>query len=235
MNLLNFLSPYEKVIHQMPGFIGIHDMQSKIVLVNQSAAKIMGFKSADEVPGTRYADMKCKASEDEESFEAQDKLIFSGKKKKVSFLSYHQYTDGWKLILGEKSPLINEDKILVGLMSYWSDIIKYNLVDISRFLINSTRKFTNLNDKKFTYLIEDSIDEQYCLSNRQLECLFFLIRGKSDKEIAKILHLSPRTVESYINEIKLKMNCLTRSQATEKAINEGMLNVLPDSIIKHHI
>src|SRR5580658_7482565 len=98
MNLLSFFDPYRKVIQQMPGFVGIHDTQSKIVLVNHSAAKVMGFTSADEVIGKRYSDMKCKACEDENKFEAQDKLIFSGRKK-VSFLSYHQYTDGWKLIL----------------------------------------------------------------------------------------------------------------------------------------
>ncbi|MBX9702988.1 MAG: helix-turn-helix transcriptional regulator [Silvanigrellaceae bacterium] len=42
------------------------------------------------------------------------------------------------------------------------------------------------------------------ISNRELDCLRLFARGRTMKEIAKNLNLSPRTAECYINNIKLK-------------------------------
>ena len=69
------------------------------------------------------------------------------------------------------------------------------------------------------------------LSKRQMECLFFLLRGKTHKEIGGILGLSQRTVDSYIDEIKFKMNCFTQAQLIEKSIGEGLFNLIPESFV----
>lgn len=58
-----------------------------------------------------------------------------------------------------------------------------------------------------------------------------MLRGKSMKEIATILNLSVRTVESYFAIIKLKLGCSNKSQIIEKAINSGFLHYIPNSII----
>jgi DNA-binding CsgD family transcriptional regulator len=56
------------------------------------------------------------------------------------------------------------------------------------------------------------------------------MRGKSMKQIASILNLSVRTVESYFALIKLKLGCNNKSQIIEKAINSGFLHYIPDDI-----
>jgi len=43
------------------------------------------------------------------------------------------------------------------------------------------------------------------LTQRKLECMFYVIRARSYKKIAKILNISPRTVEEHVNNIKLKI------------------------------
>lgn len=55
------------------------------------------------------------------------------------------------------------------------------------------------------------------LSKRQLECLWWLTRNKTAKEIAKILNLSHRTVEDYISQIKIKLTCSTKQELVEYA------------------
>lgn len=50
------------------------------------------------------------------------------------------------------------------------------------------------------------------LSIRQSECLYYLVRGMSAKQIAKILNLSHRTVEDYIESLKNKLNCDAKSE-----------------------
>lgn len=50
------------------------------------------------------------------------------------------------------------------------------------------------------------------LSKQQNICLSLLAQGMTTKEIAKQMRLSPRTVDHYIETIKDKLNCNTRSK-----------------------
>ena len=65
------------------------------------------------------------------------------------------------------------------------------------------------------------------LSKRQSECLYHLLRGKSAVKIGKILGLSPKTVEYYIDEIKNKMGCSSKAEVIEKSIEKGYIEVNP--------
>ena len=47
-------------------------------------------------------------------------------------------------------------------------------------------------------------------SKREAECMMYLLRGKSIRNIAGILQLSPRSVEFYIRNMKKKLGCGTK-------------------------
>lgn len=53
------------------------------------------------------------------------------------------------------------------------------------------------------------------LSKKKLECLYYLVRGKTAREIASILNISPRTVEHYLEDIKFKWGCCSKSSLIE--------------------
>ena len=53
-------------------------------------------------------------------------------------------------------------------------------------------------------------------SKREAECLFHLIHGKTAKGIARILKISPRTVEGFVNNIKLKIGVTNKSGLVQK-------------------
>ena len=50
------------------------------------------------------------------------------------------------------------------------------------------------------------------LSQREKECLKLMIRGNTAKQIAHLLHLSPRTVESYFENMKNKLSCFSKQE-----------------------
>lgn len=55
--------------------------------------------------------------------------------------------------------------------------------------------------------MEKYLDSAPLLTPRERECLHSLLEGKTAKETAVDLELSPRTVESYFDNIKKKLNC----------------------------
>ncbi len=62
------------------------------------------------------------------------------------------------------------------------------------------------------------------LTKREYECLTFLVGGCSAKEIAKALHISPRSVEYHLENIKRKLNCHTKSALISKILRLQILN-----------
>lgn len=50
------------------------------------------------------------------------------------------------------------------------------------------------------------------LSKKEVECIRWMIAGKSSGEIANILSISKRTVETHMNNIKQKLNCYKQFQ-----------------------
>lgn len=57
--------------------------------------------------------------------------------------------------------------------------------------------------------------EDLKLSPRELECLELMSHGKTAKEIAQAIQISPRTVESYVTNIKVKTECNYKSDLIE--------------------
>jgi len=61
------------------------------------------------------------------------------------------------------------------------------------------------------------------LTQREKQCAYFLTRGMSAKEIATILNISPKTIETYIANMKLKLGCYKRSQLIGKILDYGLV------------
>jgi len=221
MELHTYVKISEKILQQLPGFISITDLEGNFAWASDKVARSYGFNSSIEIIGKRYSDLRCKFSEDYKTLEAHDQLVFS-KNKKMAFVGYYEFADGWKITLCEKSFLFDDNNTLMGLITCCNDMTPYSLIDTNRFVFKLFKEFKNAGQFSLSLDKEDIND--YDLSQRQQECLFYLLRGKSDKDIGRKLNLSSRTVESYIHEIKHKMRCQTRLEIIEKSLNEGLLH-----------
>ena len=71
---------------------------------------------------------------------------------------------------------------------------------------------------------------QIKLSDREAECLFFILRGKTSKQIARYLGISHRTVEEHINHLKNKFHAKSKGELIDKAFQAGFLNSIPESL-----
>ncbi len=120
--------------------------------------------------------------------------------------------------LSIKSPLYNENSNLIGIFGISILLGAHN---IAESLLHVT-KLGMLNPARFpisTSQKNDIAKTAYTFSKRERECLFYLSRAKTSKEIAAILSISIRTIEHYIDNIKTKIGIASRSELIAFAIN----------------
>ena len=79
------------------------------------------------------------------------------------------------------------------------------------------------------------LENSFKLSTRELECLFFTLRGKSAKQIGEIMQLSKRTIESYIESIKNKAGCQNKADLLVLAVSQGYMNFIPPQFLQYSL
>ena len=63
-------------------------------------------------------------------------------------------------------------------------------------------------------------------TKREAQCMVFVLKGKTINGVARALNLSPRTVEYYLKNMKIKLGCRTKSELIELVYaSEFMKNV----------
>jgi DNA-binding NarL/FixJ family response regulator len=74
-------------------------------------------------------------------------------------------------------------------------------------------------------LSKDYIGEPSSLSDREKEVLQLLVEGKSTKEIANVLNLSIKTIESHRKNIMTKLEIYTIPELTKYAVRMGITSL----------
>lgn len=133
-----------------------------------------------------------------------------------------------------KSPIQDKKGETIGIFG------QVNLLTMNNSLEKVLAAIRVLDQKNNTLFHGNNIQHSYKISHypaslkltsRETECLFLLVSGKSAKEMAKFLEISPRTVEYYIENIKSKLCVSSRSEIIEKAVEKGLLDIIPQQEI----
>lgn len=72
-------------------------------------------------------------------------------------------------------------------------------------------------------LMLDSQNKVY-LTERERLCFIYFLLGKTAKEIADLLQSSPKTIETHMRNVKIKLNCNNRGELLKKAWEMGILS-----------
>lgn len=81
----------------------------------------------------------------------------------------------------------------------------------------------NINHTITSYLFKQRAELEV-LSKREKQCLFYISRGRTIKEIANLLNLSPKTVEDYWESVRIKLNCDIKSELVDRYIQYTLLS-----------
>ncbi len=77
---------------------------------------------------------------------------------------------------------------------------------------------------------EEESNILYTLSARELEVLFYISKGKTNKEIGEILYLSEKTVRNYSTSIFRKLDVNDRLSASILALKKGIEDILGTNV-----
>lgn len=111
----------------------------------------------------------------------------------------------------------NEDKIIgtfgVGI------IIGRHCLAKSLLKLISFGLFSTFESNHLMHRIDFNQKTGFYLSQREIECLQLSVRGKTAKQVANELGISRRTVEEYLDNIKIKMGVFSKAELINKAID----------------
>lgn len=213
------------------GYIACMDTENRFnYYVNDQCAYVTGYDNAYEIYETRMDAIRCKAAESVPVWIEQNQLVLKTKKP-IKLLDIHPYrNDEIKILLSQKTPLFDEKCNAIATLFYGTEINRNNLTKILMNIAKLDKKYqseNNINHR--SYYIGHSLKDSG-LTKKEIECLFYLVRGKTAREIGKILFISARTVETHIANMKSKLGCVTKSDLIDKAVADNLINVLPEMI-----
>lgn len=78
----------------------------------------------------------------------------------------------------------------------------------------------------YQYVFEAGENMGTKLSNREIDCIYFLLHNKTAKETAREMNISHRTVEFYLEGIRIKLNCESKSDLILKLASHPILKAI---------
>ncbi len=81
----------------------------------------------------------------------------------------------------------------------------------------------NIDQANLNHFLNQLESPYNTLSNRELECFLYLIRGYSIAQISTENKLATPTIANYIHRVKQKLQCFSRKEMVNKAIDMGLV------------
>jgi DNA-binding CsgD family transcriptional regulator len=189
----------ENSIQQFNPYFFWKNTQGKYMGCNDAVAKMLGFAKGSDLLG--YTDFDLCWADSAPHFRHNDNQVIASEKPIVAIESGRLIDGKQSTAFSHKFPLRLRSKRIVGVIC-------------TAIAFDNTLPMKELHESKTNSWQHalDSIANENKLTKRQKQCLYYLIKGMTIKEIAHQLTLSARTVEHYLETVKTKLNCHSRSQ-----------------------
>lgn len=218
VNLTNIFS-------NLNGIISWKNLNSQYIGMNHEAMQLFGFKENNFFMSSDL-NLKGRVSENANDFIKQDKYVIENKKS-LNVLDINYFGDfGLSLFRTSKQPIFDENNLLLGILVHCVEIkhpgIISNLLKMNKYDIKTYNQVNS-------YYNNSELD---IFTKKEKLILFFIIRGKTAKDISEITNNSKRTIEAHISNMKEKLNVPSISSLIEFAIYNDFLKYIPEEMIK---
>jgi DNA-binding CsgD family transcriptional regulator len=228
-------SQLQQTFDLLPGIWCVVDIESRYLYYNQAYAVLVGIadKPSGYLYGKTVADMHCRAAECAPIFWQEDALVKS-RKKMVRVLNTIQMADGlWKVLQIDKQPIMNAAGEVEAIIFHLIDQSANHMLDLALSIAKETPIDKSASNGILINIA--NIQEKIVLKTKEAECLFYLSRGFSYKEIAKVQGITYRTVVDHIERLKLKFDAATTADLISKALAAGYPGSVPQRFFNQQI
>lgn len=199
---------------QLPMNYLLKDRNSRIHFITEMAAQHTGAQTADELLNLTFTDFKCEAADFATQFKHFDELCMY-QRSETLLLSLIRSVKGAQISLICNKPIIKIKGEVEGVET-WAQVLP-SAIGLQK-IIQGYQHLTD--DESLTPSTQPGL-----LTQREQECVYYLTRGFTFLEIGQYLNISPRTVETHITNIKIKLNVKTRSELIVKVCELGYLQI----------
>lgn len=200
-------------IANLPFHLYWKDRKGKYLGSNHAQANDAGYKDGKDILGLTDSDLRWSSYAPQLRKHDEEVMI---KRESKTFFEHTTFPDGDKLkALSYKFPLRGHNKKIIGIIGLSFVIDDQLIIDLNQF------DMLRINGTKDGFSPAASICKKVqskVLTNRQKQCLHYLVKGYAIKEIAAELNLSPRTIGHYLDAIKDKLDCNSRAELIIKGI-----------------
>ncbi|MCS5711174.1 PAS domain-containing protein [Candidatus Berkiella aquae] len=224
----------KQIYDQLPGIWCEVDKQSRFTYVNQEYCNLVGVSKPELLLGKTVADLPCEAAECAEIFWQEDHRVFESNKK-MQFLNIVKLANNdWKIIRLIKTPMnnveTNKASILFHIIVQYDELMQNFGIKMSQAL---EKQIPLLGQNQSSIIIDTHQNDK--ISRKEKETLFFLIQGKTYKEIAEIQKVSQRAIVEHVENLKYKLHCDSKSELIGRAIDLGYHYQIPNTLLTKQI
>ncbi len=198
----------------LPYSVYLLDINGATLKINEIGAHICGFTSPHDAIGKTIFDV----SMDDKANDLLDNCESVLKQESVSiFDEVNKRFDGKSLqFLSIKFPCYDSKHQLRGTLGISIVLGEHPLAPAITQLTNLRLLPRNTSNDQHIKLNLRAIP----LTPREKECLEYSAKGFTAKQIAQKLHISPRTVEEYINQLKFKFNVTSKQELIQSVLEQ---------------
>ncbi len=208
------------LISNFPGIAYYKNTELEYMGGSHSLVRVSGLGVPKNITGRNDYDFCWDMYADE--YRKNDSMVLSG--ERLNTLQLLRIADGNDVaIVSQKAPIYDAENNIVGVLGHAVVVTNDSILSKSRLIKATDLALFGQRNSCSHYLVK-KIDG---LTKRQSQCLFYLLRGKSARKIAEILHISPRTVEYHIGKIKEYYNVSTHSDIIDIAFKKGLIRFMP--------
>lgn len=202
----------EEIFDQLNLYVWAKDKSYRYLYCNERYAEAAGLdsphqiigKSDDQLPWRNLADY----------FKAGDYGVLQGNVR-VNVPEMSDTLNNITDILVSENQLLNRAGECLGIVGSFVDITGKQLVKKSGYYNSTFDRFCLGEDFNNIYL-----------SSREIAVFKRLLLGYSSRQSGELLKISTKTVESYIDTIKLKLQCKSKGEIIATAIQFGLTHIL---------
>ncbi|OGT60429.1 MAG: hypothetical protein A3F14_00295 [Gammaproteobacteria bacterium RIFCSPHIGHO2_12_FULL_43_28] len=203
----------EQILNHLNLYIWAKDKSFRYLYCNEHYAEAAGLESPNQIIGKTDEQLPWRKLAN--YFKAGDYGVLQGQARTNTAESSDTINNITDILVSENQLLNNSGKC-IGLVGSFIDIT-------GKQLVKKAGKYDSVNNR--FYLDEEDFNNAY-LAGREIEVFKKLLLGYSARQIAEVIKISPKTVESYIDSIKLKLQAKSKGEIIATAIQFGLTHIL---------